>query len=42
MRAHKMYVNLTAGHGVVVQIIDKEEREGGGQCEARHGYEGGQ
>ena len=35
-----MYVKPTAG--VVVRIIDKEKRGGSDQCEARHGYVGGQ
>ena len=40
MQAHKMYVKLTAG--VVVRVIGREERGDSGQCEARHGYVGGQ
>ena len=40
MHAPKMEVKLTAG--VVVRIIDEEEREGQDQCKARHGYVDGQ
>ena len=35
-----MSVKLTSG--VVVRTIDKEERGGSDQCEAMHGYVGGQ
>ena len=34
-----MYVKLTAG--VVVRVIDLEEKGVSEQCEARHGYVGG-
>ena len=40
MHAHKMQVKLTAV--VVVRVIDKEEREGSDQCQARQGYIRGQ
>ena len=40
MQAHKTQVKLTAG--VVVRIIDEEQRGGSDQCEARHGYVDGQ
>ena len=39
MQAHKMEVKLMAG--VVVQVIDQEERGDSDHCEARHGYVGG-
>ena len=39
MQAHQMWVNLTAG--VVVRMIDKEEKGGSDRCEAMHGYVGG-
>ena len=40
MQVHKTQVKLTAG--VVVRIIDEEQRGGSDQCEARHGYVDGQ
>ena len=39
MQAHKIEAKLTAG--VVVRVIDKEERGVSDQCEARHGYVSG-
>ena len=40
MQTHKIQVKLTAK--VVVRVIDKVERGGSDQCEAKHGYVGGQ
>ena len=34
-----MQVKLTAG--IVVRVIDEDERGGSDQCEAMHGYVGG-